>query len=77
MALLDNYARLSGALVYTGGESRDNPQVRLNAAWATLAVAPIEARGALEEIASLGLVPQTAEAKITLRHLDNGSFKPD
>jgi hypothetical protein len=54
-----------------------NIQVRLQAAMFTLAVAPREARQVIEWIAQSGLMPQAADARGTLRDLDDGSYKPD
>jgi hypothetical protein len=53
-----------------------NIQVRLQAAGATLAVAPVEARRLIEAISKSGWMPQAADAKGTLRNLDSGFFKP-
>jgi hypothetical protein len=56
----------------------DHPsvQVRLKAAKATLAVAPLEARAALEAIRASNWQPQALDAGMSLRNLDNGVFKP-
>ncbi|MFG1425049.1 DUF2019 domain-containing protein [Roseixanthobacter glucoisosaccharinicivorans] len=53
-----------------------NMQVRLNAATATLAVAPEAARRLLEDIRASGWQPQAFEAGMGLRRLDDGTFKP-
>ena len=53
-----------------------NMQVRLNAAKATLAVAPGEARRKLEAIANSGWQPQAGDAGMSLWNLDRGVFKP-
>ena len=53
-----------------------NPQVRLNAAKATLAVAPEAARRMLEAIADSREIPQAGDAGMTLDSLDRGIFKP-
>ncbi|OYX65517.1 MAG: hypothetical protein B7Y95_24255 [Rhizobiales bacterium 32-66-11] len=53
-----------------------NMQVRLNAATATLAVAPEAARQLLEEIHTSQWPPQALDAGMRLRNLDNGVFKP-
>jgi hypothetical protein len=53
-----------------------NWQVRLNAAYATLAVAPIEARRQFEQIAASNHYPQAADARSCLGSLDDGTFKP-
>ena len=54
-----------------------NMQVRLNAAKATLAVAPDEARHQLEAIRYSRLNPQAADAGMAIRMLDRGAFKPE
>jgi hypothetical protein len=51
-------------------------QVRLQAAKHTLAVAPVEARRQIEEIAASQWYPQAGEAGMSLDNLDNGIFKP-
>ena len=56
--------------------SHPNIQVRLNAASATLAVAPNEARKVLEEIRQSGWQPQALDAGMLLWNLDRGVFKP-
>lgn len=55
----------------------DHPcmQVRLKAARYTLGVAPLPARQILEKIANFGHMPQAAEARATLRHIDEGTFE--
>ncbi len=53
-----------------------NAQVRLQAATATLAVAPDAARKALQELANSKNYPQSGEAWGHLRNLDSGFFKP-
>jgi hypothetical protein len=53
-----------------------NPQVRLKAVKATLAVAPEAARRMLECIAKSKQYPQAGEAGMSLRNLDSGIFKP-
>jgi hypothetical protein len=53
-----------------------NMQVRLKAVKNTLAVAPLAAREALEEIASSQHFPQAGEAGMSLDNLDRGVFKP-
>lgn len=53
-----------------------NLQVRLNAATATLALAPDRARQALEAIRETGWMPQAADAAGLIRSLDEGVFKP-
>lgn len=54
-----------------------NMQVRLNAAKATLVVAPDEARHQLEAIRSSKLNPQAADAGMAIRTLERGAFKPE
>lgn len=54
-----------------------NQQVRLQTAKCTLAVAPTEARRVIEAIAKSGWMPQAADARGSLRNLDEGVFKPD
>jgi hypothetical protein len=56
----------------------DHPsaQVRLNAAKATLAVAPMDARRALQAIAASSEYLQAADAGLCLENLDEGIFKP-
>jgi hypothetical protein len=53
-----------------------NMQVRLKAAIHTLAVAPVEARQAVEAIANSKWFPQAGDAGMSLLGLDNGTFKP-
>jgi hypothetical protein len=53
-----------------------NPQVRLMAAQATLAIAPAEARQVLQIISDRKEWPQAADANGTLRRLDSGERKP-
>jgi hypothetical protein len=53
-----------------------NPQVRLNAAKATLAVEPEAARQALQAIADSREFPQAGDAGMSLWNLDRGVFKP-
>lgn len=62
------------ALVPLFGHS--NPQVRLMAAEATLAVAPAAARQVLQEIRDRREFPQAANASQTLRALERGERKP-
>lgn len=54
----------------------ENAQVRLQAARATLAVAPEAARAVIEDIASSRKFPQAGDAGMTLFNLDRGVFKP-
>lgn len=53
-----------------------NVQVRLQAARASLAVAPQEARNLIEAIASSRKFPQAGDAGMTLSNLNRGIFKP-
>lgn len=53
-----------------------NMQVRLAAAKATLAVAPKEARAAIESIAATTWYPQAGDAGMCLINLDRGIFVP-
>jgi hypothetical protein len=53
-----------------------NMQVRLNAAKATLAVAPQEARALLQKIADSNVFPQAGHAGMSLVNLDRGIYKP-
>jgi hypothetical protein len=53
-----------------------NPQVRVKALKATLAVAPIAAREMLEVIADSREYPQAGEAGMSIRALERGIFKP-
>ena len=53
-----------------------NMQVQLKAAKHTLAVAPVEARRKIEEIAESKWFPQAGEAGMSLLNLDKGIFKP-
>lgn len=55
---------------------RGNLQVRLNAAKATLTVAPAAARRELEAIRETGRHPQGPDAAGCLRSLNEGVFKP-
>jgi hypothetical protein len=53
-----------------------NPQVRLKAVKATLAVAPEPALRLLKEIAESREYPQAGEAGMSLFNLEQGIFKP-
>jgi hypothetical protein len=53
-----------------------NPQVRLTAIKATLAVEPVEARRQLEILATSGEYPQSGDAGMSIYNLDAGIFKP-
>jgi hypothetical protein len=54
-----------------------NMEVRLKAAIYTIAVAPREARAALDAIYAFNWAPQSGEAGSIIRGLDDGSFNPD
>ena len=54
----------------------ENDQVRLNAANATLAVSPKDARALLEAIAESGVFPQRGDAGMALWALDEGISEP-
>jgi len=53
-----------------------NAQVRLNAAKATLAVAYSAARAQLQVIADSREYPQAGDAGMSIRGLDDGTYKP-
>ena len=53
-----------------------NPQVRYRAGAATLAVAPQEARRALEQIVAAKQFPQAGHVGMLLRAIDAGEFVP-
>lgn len=53
-----------------------NVEVRLMVAHATLALAPVEARQLLEDIAASKLFPQAGSAGMALWALDDGIYKP-
>jgi len=53
-----------------------NPQVRLKAIKATLAVAPKRARRALEKLSKSGAHPQAGEAGMSITNLERGIYKP-
>jgi hypothetical protein len=53
-----------------------NPQVRLKAVKATLAVAPEVARRMLQAIADSREYPQAGEAGMSIRNLKEGIYKP-
>ena len=60
----------------TGLYQHPNPQVRLNAANATLASAPAAARAVLEDLRKNKLYSQALDAGMDLRALDQGIYKP-
>jgi hypothetical protein len=66
-------ARLALTKLY----AHPNMQVRLQAAKCTRAVAPAEARRVIEAIAKSGRMPQAADARGSLRIMDEGLIKPD
>lgn len=53
-----------------------DPQVRLNAIKATLAIAPEAGRKALEALTRTGEYPQSMDAGMCIRALEDGIFKP-
>lgn len=53
-----------------------NPNVRVKAAKATLALAPTAARQVLETVASTCHGPEILEAGMSLTNLDRGIYKP-
>lgn len=61
----------------TGLYEHPNLRVRLNAARATLAVAPLQARRVLEQLRDWKIPPYDADAWGTLDALDKGIFVPD
>ncbi len=54
----------------------ENPQVRLNAIKATLAIAPDLGRKALEALAEAGEGIQSMDAGMCIFGLDDGTYKP-
>jgi len=57
--------------------SHPNLEVRLKAAKATLAIAPIEARKVIEWIAASNWFPYAGDAGMCLYMLDSGKYVPD
>ncbi|MCG6203159.1 DUF2019 domain-containing protein [Rhodopseudomonas sp. HC1] len=53
-----------------------NVQVRMMAAHALLAIEPEQARRALESVRDSNVMPQVAEAGMSLRSLDEGTYLP-
>jgi hypothetical protein len=53
-----------------------NPNVRVKAAKATLAIAPVAARQVLEDVAANCYGPEKLEAGMSLTNLDRGIYKP-
>ncbi|MGO9007607.1 MAG: DUF2019 domain-containing protein [Beijerinckiaceae bacterium] len=54
-----------------------NMQVRLQAAKWTLGISPEAARKVIQSIRDWKLYPQALDAGMTLRALDDGTYKPD
>ncbi len=54
-----------------------NAQIRLNAAHATLIVAPLLARETLEAVAAWESGPHALDAGMAIQMLDNGRFVPE
>jgi hypothetical protein len=84
--LFEKMAQVSQELKRREGDQRGallslfsfpNMQVRLKAAKHTLAIAPVEARCQIEEIAASQWYPQAGDAGMSLVNLDNGIYKPD
>ena len=69
----DAYSRKALQRLY----NHPNIQVRLKAATRTLAAAPLAARAVLQTIYESKLYPQAGDAGMTLRALDDGTFKPE
>jgi len=67
-------------LDYAGRKSpffpSERAQVRLNAAKTLLAIVPDKARATLEELATRGPSIQRLSARMCLRHLEEGVYKP-
>ncbi len=57
--------------------NHQNMQVRLNAAKATLAIAPVAARQQLELIRASRYQPQAGDAGMSIWALDEGIYKPE
>lgn len=57
--------------------NHENPQVRLMAARANLAIMPEAARKVVETIADGPKIPQAGDAGMTISNLDSGLYKPD
>jgi Domain of unknown function (DUF2019) len=83
--LFDQLEEVEGELKMREGDQRralldlyghPNAQVRLTAAKATLAVAPKEARAAIEALEKSQEFPQAGDAGMTLIALDEGIFNP-
>lgn len=83
--LFDEMEEVEAELKFRAGDQRrillhlfdhPNPQVRLAAAKATLALAPKEARNVLQKIKDRREYPQALDAGMTMRALDDGVFKP-
>jgi hypothetical protein len=85
-ALIDPMLAITDELKSRPGDQRSglvpllvhpNRQVRLMAAQFTLALAPVAAREALQELSDAKVYPQAAYAMGTLRALERGDRKPD
>jgi hypothetical protein len=83
--LFDALEDVEGALKQREGDQRrallrlyshKNPQVRVKAVKATLAVEPTTARRMLQAIADSREYPQSAEAASSIRYLNKGIYKP-
>ena len=83
--LYDRMAAVSKELKGRDGDQRrelsrlyayNNMQVRMKAAIHTLAVLPVESRQQLLAVAKSHWFPQAGDAGMTLRGLDDGTFKP-
>lgn len=83
--LYDNRIEIAAELRSRSGDHRRqlmilyedlNLRVRLNAAIATLAVAPAEARRVLQQLHDWKLTPYCGDAGDILKGLDNGTFVP-
>ena len=83
--LYDALKDVEGELKLRSGDQRrallrlydhKNPQVRLKAVMATLAVAPETARPMLQAIADSREYPQAGDARSAIRYLEEGIYKP-
>jgi hypothetical protein len=84
-ALVRSHFAIEAELKSRPGDRRDalfalyshpSPQVRVRAATATLALAPLEARAALQLIIDRREFPQAGDAGMTLSMLDEGLGEP-
>jgi hypothetical protein len=62
--------------LYGPETARQNIQVRLNAAHATIAIDPLRARAELEAIRTSKHMPQALHAGMSISNLDKGFWKP-